>query len=317
MSLALVIPVRDDQERLNRLLHQAAQSGVFDQVVICDDGSQDPVTIDREIGLGNRVTLLRHKQSQGPGIARNRALAKVRTTHMLYFDSDDCLTGELPLLWQDLQGEDFDFCLFRHHDSRNDRWGQMPIDNALWRRAGAGPASLFEPDRAALLALAQTANYPWNKIYRTGFLRDHKLQCAEVPLHEDIPLHWQSFLQAERVLASDRVAAVHFVQDSGQRMTNQSGAERLCVFEPLGTVAESLADSGNTGLTMAFFDFTSGLLDWVRAALDPLLRDVMDHRTGTFLKTHLAPGIFDRIARTDPVLALRLVLQMAGRRAPC
>lgn len=317
MNLALVIPVRDDQARLDRLLRQASRAGIFEQVVICDDGSQVPVQVAPEIGLGNRVTLLRHEHSQGPGIARNRALEAVHTSHMLYFDSDDCLTDEMSFLWQELEGETFDFCLFRHHDSRNDTWGQMPTDNACWRKAGAGAAALFAPDRAGLLALAQTANYPWNKIYRTGFLRSHGVHCAEVPLHEDITLHWQSFLRAERILASDRVAAVHFVRDGGQRMTNQSGQDRLCVFEPLGTVADDLRDSGDTALTLAFFHFTTGLIDWVRMVLDPLLRDIMDHRAGAFLRTHLSPEIFDRIARTDPVLALRLTLQMAGRKLPC
>lgn len=317
MSLALVIPVRDDQDQLNRLLGQAARAGIFDQLVICDDGSQMPVTVAPELGLADRVTLLRHKTAQGPGIARNRALAAVNTTHMLYFDSDDCLTDEMPFLWRDLQGKTFDFCLFRHHDSHNPAWGQIATDNALWRQAGAGPMSLFDPDPEARLALAQTANYPWNKIYRTSFLRDRKVHCAEVPLHEDITLHWQSFLRADRILASDRVAAVHFVQGGGERMTNQSGQDRLCVFDPLGSVAEDLAKSGDAGLSMAFFRFAASLLDWVRAVLDPLLRDVMDHRTGAFLKTHLAPEVFERIARTDPTLALRLVLQMAGRRVPC
>nr|WP_275411585.1 glycosyltransferase family A protein [Shimia biformata] len=320
----MVIPVRNDQDRLCRVLRQAAGLGIFDQVVIVDDGSEPPAHAD---GCGfdtgpeeAQVVILRQDSPAGAGAARNRAIAHVTTSHLLFFDSDDQLTRDLGALWQELQGKPFDFCLFRHHDSRSQRrgiWGQMALDNALWRQAGAGHATLFTPARGALAALAETANYPWNKIYRTGFLRDHPdVRCSPTPLHNDIRLHWMSFLHADTVLASDRVAAIHEVREGGGRMTNRTSAERLCVFEPLTEVAAALADApdaaGPPGLGDAFITFAAGLLDWVRSALDAAHHPALDQATRAFWQTHMDPPLFDRISRRDPVLALRLCLQMAG-----
>lgn len=320
-SLALVIPVHNDQVNLTRLLRQAAELRIFDQIVIVDDGSQTPVHIADSGGAADTVMLLRNAEAMGAGGARNQALDHVTTSHLLFFDSDDQLTRDLPPLWQALQAESvFDFCLFRHHDSRSAHrgvWGQMPLDNALWRQADAPGATLFTPSPDGLAQLVQTANYPWNKIYRTGFLRDHPtVRCSETPLHNDIQLHWQSFLQAKTVMASDRVAAIHEVQDGGNRMTNQSGTARLCVFEPLAAVGAALADAGQPALQHAFLTFTTGLLDWVRSVMDPVHHPAFDQASRRFWHRHLDPALFGSLRHNDPVLALRLCLQMAGGAVP-
>ncbi|MBE1291340.1 MAG: glycosyltransferase [Rhodobacteraceae bacterium] len=320
MTLALVIPVHNDQHNLTRLLQQAAELGIFDQVILSDDGSDMPAHAEGSGLAPDRVTQLRSPHATGAGAARNRALARVTCDHLLFFDSDDLLTSEIALLWQDLQGKDFDFCLFRHHDTRRDphlSWGQLPLDNALWRQAGAGASVLFAPNQAGVVSLAQTANYPWNKIYRTDFLRAAGLCCSETPVHNDIKLHWLSFLHARHILVSDRVAAIHEVRAHGQRLTNRSGKERLCVFEPLSEVAEALAADTKPDLREAFFHFTANLLDWIRTVLAPEHHPDLDRGTSTFLNRYLEPGVFDRMCRSDPLLALRLTLQMVETKTAC
>ena len=168
MSLGLVIPVWNDQEALNRLLDQVRQMSLFDEIVVVDDGSDIPVEVDAALGLP--VQVIRHDHARGPGVARNAGLAELTSEYVLFFDSDDLLTEELPRLWKELQGETFDFCIFRHCDSRQSRqgrWRQMPYDDAFWRQAGMGGRALRDLPEAARPILARTANYPWNKIFTT------------------------------------------------------------------------------------------------------------------------------------------------------
>ncbi|MEN9063024.1 glycosyltransferase family 2 protein [Ponticoccus litoralis] len=137
MSLGLVIPVRDDGAALERLLAGAGGLGLFDQIVVVDDGSADPVVTDR-------AEVIRQDSATGPGPARNRGLDAIRTSHVLFFDSDDMITPGMVPLWRDLAGREFDFCLFRHADTRRiarGHWHQMPHDDALWRLAGMGGAT--------------------------------------------------------------------------------------------------------------------------------------------------------------------------------
>ena len=322
MTLTLAIPTHNDTGYLRRLLAQAHGLGVFDRVVLVDDASDAPVTRDEvcppDAWPGEQLTILRQEECGGPGVARNRALEHVETDHVLFFDADDLLTPDLAALARVLRGRDFDFCLFRHADSRRTHWGgqgQMPLDEAHWRRAGVqvGELSVIGPAQAA--ALAETANYPWNKIYRTAFLRDHGIRCSETLVHEDVELHWMSFRHGHDILVSDRVGAVHFISPGGQRLTNRRGEERLAAFGPMNRLAAALAEGAPGRLADAYLHFVSGLFDWMRGNIAPDLLARLDAAVRDFLLAHVDEARFARLSRTDPVLARRIVFQMERGRA--
>lgn len=309
MGLGLVIPVRDDHVALDQLLMEAGKLGVFDQIVVVDDGSAEPVVSDL-------AHVIRQESSTGPGPARNRGLAEIETDHVLFFDSDDIITPEIIPLWRDLAERDFDFCLFRHADSRQiarGNWHQMPNDDALWRLAGMGGQHLARPSQDALPWLVQTANYPWNKIYRSGFLRDAGISFPDLKVHNDIAAHWDSFAAATRILASDRICATHTVSIGGGRLTNFRGRERIDAIASLQDVSSRLPAS----LRLAFQTFTSGLFDWIYYHIDPQWRAELLTSIRQFWQTTLGPQEEAQLIHEDPFLALRISLQMAGGREPC
>lgn len=284
-DLALVIPVWNDAEGLARLLAVARRLGCFSQIVVVDDGSDTPVTPEAD------VTLIRHDTPQGGGTARNVGLKQVRAEHVLFFDADDLITDDLTDLLADLGGHlaaagSFDVCLFKHADNRvaaEPRWGQPDWDEALWARAGHAVGALAPARPGALPILAQTANYPWNKIYRTAFLRDHGIGCADTAVHQDIPLHWLGFLAGRLVLVSDRICAWHRVTAAGGRLTNRSGAERLQVFQALAPVAAAVGEADDPAWGAALAAFTLGLTDWIAARIDPAHLDALRAGERAFL----------------------------------
>ncbi|WP_415918881.1 glycosyltransferase family 2 protein [Tateyamaria sp. SN6-1] len=306
-SLGLVIPVLNDHAGLARLLRQVQQMGNFDQVVVVDDGSDEPVDIDGADMPD--VTIVRHEKQMGAGIARNHGVKHVTTSHMIFFDSDDLLTDEFPLLWQDLRGRDFDFCLFRHCDSRQaarGQWGLTDEDAALWREAGLGGRAIVSADLHAKVALAQTANYPWNRIWRVQSLTDHGIRFSPTRVHQDVLPHWMGFLRAPDVLVSDRVAAVHFVSLEGQRLTNLRRAARLDVFIPLReilTVLLSVQDARAEALLPAFWRFAARLLDWVQGNLDPLWHGRLRDRQAAFWQAAITDAQLHALTETDPELS--------------
>ncbi|MFD3191536.1 glycosyltransferase family 2 protein [Sedimentitalea sp. HM32M-2] len=311
LQLTVAIPVHDDLPYLTRLLGRLHGLGCVAHVVVVDDGS--PVPLDAPAlcaasGLARRqLTLVRHDRPQGPGVARNRALAQVRTGHLLFLDADDLPTAELPGLLADLAGQRFDFCIFQHHDSRSaaeGRWGQTRHDRALWRAAGTDIGALGPVTPEAAAQLMRTANYPWNKIYRTDFLRRHRIACSPIPVHEDIELHWRSFLCADRILASDRVAVIHFVDDGGNRLTNRAGPERLQVFQPLDALAAEIAARGTD--PMPFLLFSLELLDWIRGNLRPELQPDLTRRARDWMARHLSPAQSAALDAARPGLRARL-----------
>ena len=314
MNLTLAIPARDDAEGLVRLLDRAARLGCASHAVVVDDGSAAPLDADRLTAAAGmapgHLTLLRNGTSRGVGAARNQALARVETDHLLFLDADDLPARELADLLADLDGRDFDFCLFQHHDSRagtERRWGQMPWDQRFWRAAGVETGALSLVPPAAAAQLVQTANYPWNKVYRTAFLRENGIGCTGIEVHEDVELHWMSFLRARTILASDRVCAVHFVAPGGGRLTNRTGPERLEVFGPLAHIADEIAGAEDSPFALSFYRFALGLCAWIAANPRPEFHDEPAARAARFAAGMPAP-VRDALRGSDPDLLDRFGL---------
>jgi hypothetical protein len=290
-GIALVIPVHDDAEGLARLLDQVRKLQLFAQIIVVDDGSAIPV---RPMP---GVRLIRHESAKGGGIARNTGLAAVRKPYVMFFDADDLMTPDLPRLIADLTDltTPFDLCLFKYADSRATAegvWGQPDWDERFWTAAGVATGTLTEAAPATWPILAQTANYPWNKIFRTRFLRDNQIACAPTQVHQDIPLHWLAFLQARRILVSDRVCAWHHVDPGGRRLTNRQGAERLEVFTALAPVL-ARAVQADPVWQAAFATFVLGLTDWVAGRIDPALRPAFRKAEADWLGLHILPRSAD------------------------
>ncbi|KAA9005091.1 glycosyltransferase family 2 protein [Histidinibacterium aquaticum] len=313
-SLALVVPTRNDHADLPRLLREAAGTKAVSEIVVVDDGSDPPLKERalRRAARGLPVTLLREEVSRGAGGARNRGLEAVSASHLLYFDGDDRLSPEIGPLWADLAGRDYDFCIFRHADSRMlwRGWAQPHADEALWAASGLSATALSGPVSEAVSArLAQAANYPWNKIYRTAFLRENGIRCSEIPVHNDIALHWESFDAARTVLASGRIGALHIVRPGGGRLTNQTGEARLAVFESLDVLARRLLP--DRPLALPFLRFVGYLLGWLRENIVPELHPRLEALSARFFARHVGPDFYARIAMEDPVLARDILIHLA------
>lgn len=299
---ALVIPVHNDAAGLARLLDQARDMDCFGQIVVVDDGSTPPVS------SAPGITLLRHDTPQGGGVARNLGLTAVTCDHVLFFDADDLLTANLAALLVTLgSAGGFDFCQFKYADSRvgaEGLWGQPDWDEVFWEDAQAAVGHLREAPPDTWPILVQTANYPWNKIYRTDFLRAHTIGCAATAVHQDVPLHWLGYLAATRVLTSDRICAWHEVRAGGARLTNRTGPERLELFAALTPVAEA-AHAKGADWHAALARFTLGLTDWGLARIEPDLAPRMTAMERDWLAAHVAPWLAG-IETIDASLAARL-----------
>ncbi|MEO8243514.1 MAG: glycosyltransferase [bacterium] len=316
MTLSLVIPVWNDPAGLRRLLVQALALGVFSQIIVSDDNSVPEVSA-AALGVSDPAILwLRSPVQRGAGHARNIALERVTGAHVIFFDSDDVFLDEFPVLVGELAGMTYDFCLFRHADSRmrlHGGLGPLDADDAAWQAAGAMADRPTPLSAEGAARLCQISAYPWNKIYRTGFLRAHGIRCTEIVVHNDLELHWMGFLKAERILTSGRVCCQHFVQDDGGRLTNRSGRERLEVFRALEAVGAALVASPRMrDYLEPFAAFYMRLFDWIGQAVEPELRASLDAMVRRFLLVQLSEPVFTLIVLRNPWVGVRINRALGG-----
>ncbi|MDN5568643.1 MAG: glycosyltransferase, partial [Paracoccus sp. (in: a-proteobacteria)] len=270
-DLAIVIPVWNLPQDLESLLGQIADMGIFSQVVIADDAS-DPDCSPEALGMSTRlqgmdVLYLRSDVQRGAGDARNRGLQAVTAANVLFFDADDRLCSELPqILQHHLTAGQPDFTIFRHSDTRVEqaegRRGTFATEEALWTKAMAGGSCtmLGLKERAELVLISA---YPWNKIYRTDFLRDNDIFCSQTPVHNDIRLHWLSFLKAETVQATRTIGAVHVIGDRGHHLTARRGEDRLCLAAIIHELTDQIRHaSGKQIIMQRFIQFVDNICRW-------------------------------------------------------
>lgn len=318
LRLSLAIPVWNDAEGLRRLVQQAAELGVFHDVVIVDDASDVPVDLSADIPDGafpGGLTVLRVDAQRGAGHARNLALTQVCGTHVIFFDSDDLFGRDFPQIVAHAaeQVEVFDFLIFRHDDSRRMGEGMpggtFPTEEEHWRAIGAKatPALITRGKAARLVRLSA---YPWNKIYRTDFLREKNLRCTEIMVHNDLELHWTSFVTADRILVTTLIGAVHYVTDTGARLTNRRSRDRLEVFLALANVQARIGatvPSAGMYFLVPFARFVWNLLGWIQANLDPEHLPELGRRARKFFLYHMDGPRMTLVAHIDPALARRVV----------
>ena len=312
--LSLAIPVWNDAEGVARLLQQAAELGVFDDAVIVDDASDlrlDPAGMVPDGAFPGGVTILRSEVQRGAGHARNMALARVGGTHVIFFDSDDLFGRDFAQIvaLAAAQTDPFDFMIFRHDDSRRMGdglpGGSFASEEEHWRAIGARaePQAIGRGKAARLVRLSA---YPWNKIYRTAFLREKGLRCTELMVHNDVELHWTSFIAADRILVTTLTGAVHHVFDNGGRLTNRRSRERLEVFVALANVLSRITATvphGGLYFLIPFVRFSWNLIGWIEANLDPDHTAELRQRARRFFLQHLNGPHMTLLAHGDPALA--------------
>ena len=96
-------------------------------------------------------------------------------------------------------------------------------------------------------------------------------------------------------------------------MTNARGPERISAISSLREISHSL----HYPLRGAFLHFISGLFDWIFNHIDSRWRAELLASVREFWLYTLQPDDEERLISNDPVLALRIGLQMAGRLETC
>ncbi len=320
MQLSVVIPVYNDPEGLYRLLGQIAALGVFSQVVVVDDGSTVSCR-PKDIGIDPAdypVALKYHRlrKNRGAGYARNQGLRLVSGSHVVFFDSDDLFTDGIVSLVADLQDRSFDFCIFKHVDSRiraKGGYGLLDSDEARWQAAGA-VGLLGRLSVQGATELCRVAAYPWNKIYRSGFLRQQNIRCTEISIHNDIEIHWMGFLRAQTILYSERICCEHFVAQGQSRLTNKTGRERFEVLQALSAVQREFATNpDDLPFLPAFVEFYTGLFGWITQQLEPSLHADFHREIRKFLRAELTPTLFALATARNPVLGRRIIDLLRGQ----
>lgn len=199
-KISIVMPVYNVERFLPETIKSIQEQVFRDFEVICvDDGSTDHSAdiIRRTAKKDNRFLLLK-KENAGAGAARNYGFLHSKGDYTIFLDSDDLFS---PFLLEKLytvaveNDADIATCNF----SRFDEYGNITQRKGIhteWLPAGITVFNYKDCPHHILSVVNPT---PWNKLYRSDFIRKHNLKYEEITSSNDITFAAVSVATAEKI----------------------------------------------------------------------------------------------------------------------
>lgn len=199
-KISIIMPVYNAEQFLPETI-KSIQDQVFqDFEVLCvDDGSTDhSADIVRRTAKKDKRFLLLKKENAGAGAARNYGFLHAKGDYSIFLDSDDLFS---PLLLDKLytlaveKDADIATCNF----SRFDEFGnitQRKGTHTEWIPAGITVFNYKDCPHHIMSVVNPT---PWNKLYKSDFIRKHNLRYEEITSSNDITFAAVSVATAERI----------------------------------------------------------------------------------------------------------------------
>lgn len=125
-------------------------------------------------------------------------------------------------------------------------------------------------------------SFPWNKVYRSDFLRRSQIRFSETAVQNDIFSHWQSILQANRILVTDSIQCTKVQNAAAARISNTSDHRRLEAFTALRETYDLVRSSDNPNAEAYFWSFYADIVKWMLLRSQGPAQQVLMHEHITF-----------------------------------
>jgi glycosyltransferase involved in cell wall biosynthesis len=282
-KISIIIPAFNVADFIAETLDTVLANRADMDIVVIDDASTDATCdiVETYMQRHGTIRLLRSETNTGPGVARNRALATIDSEYCLFHDADDMLNpGAIDMVLHLMDATNIDIAVFKY--SLLTSVDGTPQDMAsesrrIWDTVvGERDVAIVDIDVDAGAQFLVMVNYPWNKVYRTSFIRRVDLRFATARINEDILPHWAGYMHAGRFLAINRSLTVHRLIPGSAQHTNVSDERRLDIFPALRE-AEDLFEKTpvfREKYYHLFLYFKWGLLRWAFLGVKPELRGV-------------------------------------------
>lgn len=220
-KVSVIIPVYNAEKYLRECLDSAINQTLKDIEIICvNDGSTDssPEILRNYAKSDSRMIVLQQKNA-GAGAARNNGLFHATGDFIYFLDGDDfCDTSLLEVTVNRALETGADIVVFNHYrydnasGKRDFRYGL----NRNWLPSNSNTFCYKDmPDRI----FSMINPTPWNKLYRSSFIKASKLQFLEISTTNDITFAAMSAAMATSITYIDK-PLIHYRVNLSNSLTS-------------------------------------------------------------------------------------------------
>lgn len=235
IKVSVIVPVYNAGSYLDRTLESICNQTLGETEIICvDDGSDDNSRdiIKAFAEKDERIHLIEQKNLFA-GAARNNGFSRAKGEYTVFWDSDDFFKeNALEVMYGKITEDGADICICDGYKYFTDTDKSLLTDEFV--KYGSIPETLpFNkydvPDKIFNLG----ANVPWNKMFRTEFIREKGLEFQNIRKANDTYFVLMALFLAERITCvKDRL--VHYRCDSEGSITSGKVTLPPCAFEAYG-----------------------------------------------------------------------------------
>lgn len=244
VKISVVLPVYNVADYLRKCLDSLVNQTFKDFEVICvNDGSTD---LSLGILEGYALTDSRFKiisqENQGLSGARNTGIEHVKGEYVLFVDSDDWLEeNALELLYEHVKGFNSEITMFKFKffDDDTSEISEDPftnlevIDPALY----TGNFSYYD----VLDIIFKISHAPFNKLYKTSFLRNLGAKFLYGSYYEDVEFFYKVFFKAKKVSLLPEYLYYYRIRDYSISTSGDEGS--FDIFNVLESTKQSVIDA--------------------------------------------------------------------------
>ena len=244
VKISVVLPVYNVANYLRKCLDSLVNQTFEDFEVICvNDGSTD---LSLGILEGYALTDSRFKiisqENKGLSGARNTGIQHVKGKYVLFVDSDDWLEeNALEELYNHVEGFDSDITMFKFKYFNEDT---KEISESQNSKLEIIPDSLITSNfnyNDVLDILFKISHSPFNKLYKTSFLRELDAKFLYGSYYEDLEFFYKVFLKAEKVSVLPQYLYFYRIRD--ESISNIGDEGSFDIFNVLDSTKQTLIDS--------------------------------------------------------------------------
>ena len=192
-KVSIIIPVYKVEKYLRECLDSVINQTLEDIEIICvNDCSPDDcweILLEYAI-LDDRVKFIDLEKNKGIGYARNHALSQVNSDYVMYLDSDDWLEEDAcEKAYNHITKNDNDFVFFgicvNDEIKRTKRFSRKRFNilKNFLEKPHIKFSTMEEPYFSDIA--------PWNRIFKTSYIKDYNLLFDENRCYEDMPFFYE------------------------------------------------------------------------------------------------------------------------------
>lgn len=243
VKISVVLPVYNVANYLRKCLDSLVNQTFKDFEVICvNDGSTDlSLSILEGYALTDSRFRIITQENQGLSGARNTGIKEVKGDFILFVDSDDWLEeNALELLYSHVKGFDSDITMFKfkYFDENTAQYSEGPFTNLEVINPSFYTGNFYYGD--VLDILFKISHAPFNKLYKTSFIRDSGFEFLHGSYYEDLEFFYKVFLKAKKVSVLPEYLYFYRIRDESISTSGDEGS--FDIFNILESTKENLID---------------------------------------------------------------------------